>query len=71
MIAAIAVTVAGLLWLGVRRRVAPGPVLLAIVVLAGMVVGTHFLDQYLLDRNYGGVASGNRARGRRPSAAGD
>jgi hypothetical protein len=57
MIATIAITVAGLLWLGARRRIAPGPVALAIVVLAATALGAHILDQYLIDHNYGGVAS--------------
>jgi hypothetical protein len=57
MIAAVAVTLAVLLWLAVRRRIAPSTLAVAVIVLAAAGLGTQFLDHYLIDHNYGGAAS--------------
>jgi hypothetical protein len=57
MIAAVAVAIALLIWLAVRRRVGVPALAIAIGLLAAAAIGTHALDQYLLDQSYGGSAS--------------
>ena len=57
MVVALAISLLGLLWLGVRRRIPPAAAVAGIAILAAAVVGTHFLDAHLVDTNYGGVAS--------------
>ena len=58
MIAAVAVALALLAWLAVRRRIGPSALAVAILVLAATAIATHALDQYLIDQSYGGTASG-------------
>jgi hypothetical protein len=56
MIVAVALTAALLLWLGLRRRLPPAQVGVALALLAAGIVGTHALDAHLIDHNYGGTA---------------
>ncbi len=77
MIAAVAVALALLVWLAVRRRIGPPALAVAILVLAAAAIGTHALDQYLVDQSYGGSASSELStrlerpvHGRRPAHRG-
>lgn len=56
MIVAIAVAVAGLGWLLYRRRIGPAALFAGMAAIALFVLGTHFLDSFVSDRNYGGSA---------------
>jgi hypothetical protein len=56
MIVAVALAVAGLLWLAWKRRLRPAAVAAGLAVIAVAFVGVHFLDGYLIDHNYGGSA---------------
>jgi hypothetical protein len=58
MIAAVVVASTMLIWLAARRRIGPPALALALLVLAAAAIGTHALDQYLIDQSYGGAASG-------------
>jgi hypothetical protein len=53
MIVAVVLTVAMLAWLTLRRRLSPAALALSLVVLAGVAIGTHFLDDFLMNRSYG------------------
>jgi hypothetical protein len=57
MIAAVAVALALLIWLAVRRRIPPMALALGVAVLAAAAIGTHALDQHLIEQSYGGAAS--------------
>jgi hypothetical protein len=57
MIVAVAIALAGLLWLALRRRLHPAALALSLAVLAVAFLGTHLLDSFLVDHNYGGTAS--------------
>jgi hypothetical protein len=56
MIVAIAITLAVLLWLAVRRRLHPAALALAVALLAAAAFGTHLLDNFAIDHSYGGSA---------------
>ena len=57
MVVALAISLAGLLWLAARRRIPVSAAAVGIAFIAAAVVGTHFLDAHLIDSSYGGVAS--------------
>ena len=56
MIVAVALAVAGLLWLAWRRRLRPAALVAGLAVIAVAFIGVHFLDSYLIDHNYAGSA---------------
>jgi hypothetical protein len=56
MSGAVAITVVVLLWLGLRRRLAPAAVIAGLLVIAAAIWGTSVLDHFLVDHNYGAVA---------------
>ncbi|HEX6782267.1 MAG TPA: hypothetical protein VF125_09580 [Solirubrobacterales bacterium] len=56
MIVAVAVALAGMAWLTVRRRLRPAALLLGVAVLALAFYGVHLLDSFLIDDNYAGSA---------------
>jgi hypothetical protein len=55
-IVAVALAVAGLIWLTARRRLRPTAAVLGLAIIALAFVGVHFLDSYLIDHNYAGAA---------------
>jgi hypothetical protein len=57
MIAAVVIAVAVLLWLAMRRSLRPSAAAVALAVLALALLGTHLLDSFVIDHNYGGSAS--------------
>ncbi|MDX6636043.1 MAG: hypothetical protein QOF06_2246 [Solirubrobacterales bacterium] len=56
MIVAIAIALAGMVWLTVRRRLRPAALVLGVAVVALAFYGVHLLDSYLIDHNYAGSA---------------
>jgi hypothetical protein len=56
MIVAVAVALAGMVWLTVRRRLRPAALLLGVAVIALAFYGVHLLDSFLIDDNYAGSA---------------
>lgn len=56
MIVAVALAVAGLIWLTWKRRLRPAAAAAGLAVIAVAFVGVHFLDGYLIDHNYAGSA---------------
>lgn len=54
MVVALAFAVVALLWLGARRQLRPATVAAALAVIALAVLGTHALDDFLANHNYGG-----------------
>ncbi|HET9198147.1 MAG TPA: hypothetical protein VFN92_07845 [Solirubrobacterales bacterium] len=56
MIVAVAVALAGMAWLTVRRRLRPAALLLGVAVVALAFYGVHLLDGFLIDDNYAGSA---------------
>lgn len=56
MIVAVALAVAGLVWLTLRRRLHPTAAALGLGIIAAAFVGVHFLDSYLINHNYAGAA---------------
>src|SRR5207245_11136113 len=54
MVTVVVLTAAIVAWLGIRRRLRPAVVAVVLVVLAAGAFGTHLLDAYLIDHNYGG-----------------
>ncbi|HEX2392735.1 MAG TPA: hypothetical protein VHI77_07430 [Solirubrobacterales bacterium] len=56
MVVAVVLALAILVWLALRRRLAPAAVGLAMAAIAAFLVGTHFLDNFIVDHNYGGSA---------------
>jgi hypothetical protein len=56
MIVAVALAVAGLLWLAWRRRLRPTALAAGLAVIAVAFLGVHLLDSYLIDHNYAGSA---------------
>jgi hypothetical protein len=56
MIVAIAIALAGLVWLTLRRRLRPAALVLGVAVIAVAFFGVHLLDGYLIDHNYAGSA---------------
>jgi hypothetical protein len=56
MIVAVALAVAGLVWLTWKRRLRPAALLAGLAVIAVAFIGVHFLDSYLIDHNYAGSA---------------
>lgn len=57
MIVAVAVAVVGMAWLAYRRRLRPTALAAGVIVIALFVLGTHFLDSFVVDHNYGGSAT--------------
>lgn len=57
MVVAIVVAVAGMAWLAYRRRIAPAALAAGLVTIALFGLGTHLLDSFVVDHNYGGGAS--------------
>lgn len=57
MIVAMVVAVVGMAWLLYRRRVRPPALIAGVVVIAVFVLGTHFLDSFVIGHNYGGSAT--------------
>jgi hypothetical protein len=57
MVVLVALTGALLLWLGWRRALRPAAALAGGGVLVGGLLATHFLDAFLVNRNYGGHAA--------------
>jgi hypothetical protein len=56
MIVAVAVALAGMVWLTVRRRLRPAALVLGVVIVALAFYGVHLLDSFLIDDNYAGSA---------------
>lgn len=56
MIVAVAIAVAGLIWLAARRRLRPAAAAVGLAVIAAAFLGVHLLDSYLIDHNYAGSA---------------
>jgi hypothetical protein len=56
MIVAVAVGLAGMVWLTVRRRLSPAALVLGVAVIALAFYGVHLLDGFLIDDNYAGSA---------------
>src|SRR6476646_90031 len=56
MIVAVAVALAGMVWLTVRRRLRPAALVLGVAVIALAFYGVHLLDSSLIDDNYAGSA---------------
>lgn len=52
----VAVAVAGMGWLLYRRRITSAALVAGFAAIALFVLGTHFLDSFVVDRNYGGSA---------------
>jgi 4-amino-4-deoxy-L-arabinose transferase-like glycosyltransferase len=57
MIVAVALALLGLAWLAYKRRLRPAAAALALLVIALAFLGTHLLDDFIVDHNYGGTAS--------------
>jgi 4-amino-4-deoxy-L-arabinose transferase-like glycosyltransferase len=57
MIVAVAIAAVGLLWMAARRRLHPAALALGLGVLAAAFLGTHLLDNFVIDHNYGGSPS--------------
>lgn len=57
MLVALVVAVAAMAWLALRRRMRPGPLAVGLGVIALALLGTHLLDNFVIDHNYGGSAS--------------
>ncbi len=56
MIVAVAVALAGMVWLTLRRRLRPAALVLGVAIVALAFYGVHLLDGYLIDDNYAGSA---------------
>jgi len=56
MIVAVALAVAGLIWLAIRRRLRPAAAATGLALIALAFLGVHLLDGYLIDHNYAGSA---------------
>ncbi|HMI81912.1 MAG TPA: hypothetical protein VK480_09020 [Solirubrobacterales bacterium] len=56
MIVAVALALLALAWLAYRRRLHPAALALSLAVIALAFLGTHLLDNFVVDRNYGGSA---------------
>jgi hypothetical protein len=56
MIVAVAIALAGLVWLALRRRLSPAAAALGIGIVALSFYGVHLLDDFLIDDNYAGSA---------------
>lgn len=56
MIVAVAIALAGLVWLALRRRLSPAAAALGIGIVALSFYGVHLLDNFLIDDNYAGSA---------------
>jgi len=56
MVVAVALAIAGLIWLALRRRLHPAAIALGLGVIVAAAVGVHFLDSYLINHNYAGSA---------------
>lgn len=56
MIVAVAIALAGLAWLAVRRRLSPAAAALGVGIVALSFYGVHLLDSFLIDDNYAGSA---------------
>ena len=56
MVVAVALALAGLAWLTLRRRLRPAALVLGVAILAVAFLGVAALDSYLIDHNYGGSA---------------
>ena len=57
MVVAVALALLALAWLAYRRRLHPGALALAVAVIALAFLGTHLLDNFVVDHNYGGSAT--------------
>jgi hypothetical protein len=56
MVVAVAVALAGMVWLTLRRRLRPAALVLGVAVVALAFYGVHLLDSFLIDNNYAGSA---------------
>jgi hypothetical protein len=56
-IVAVVVAVAAMVWLAARRRLRPSALLVGLAVIALGFLGTHLLDNFIVDHNYGGAAT--------------
>lgn len=56
MFVAIAIALAGMIWLTARRRLRPAALALGVAVIALAFYGVHLLDGFLIDDNYAGSA---------------
>ncbi|HET8815684.1 MAG TPA: hypothetical protein VFM51_12120, partial [Solirubrobacterales bacterium] len=56
MIVALAIAVAGLVWMAARRRLRPAALAVGLGVIALSFYGVHLLDAFLIDDNYAGSA---------------
>lgn len=50
---AVAIALVALAWMGARRRIDRGAAVAGIAVIALALLGTHFLDDFLMRENYG------------------
>ena len=57
MIVAVALAVLGMVWLAYRRRIGLSALVAGGATIALFVLGTHFLDSFVVDHNYGGNGS--------------
>ncbi|HEY8502539.1 MAG TPA: hypothetical protein VIL21_07615, partial [Solirubrobacterales bacterium] len=57
MVVAVALALAALAWLVYRRRLHPAALALSVAVIVAALIGTHLLDNFVVDHNYGGSAS--------------
>lgn len=56
-VVAVALALGAFAWLAYRRRLRPAAVLAGVGTIAIALLGTHLLDSFVVDRNYGGAAS--------------
>lgn len=56
MIVAVVLALAALAWLAYRRRLHLPALALSLAILAVALLGTHLLDSFIVDHNYGGTA---------------
>ena len=56
MAVAVLLAIMALVWLAWRRRLAPVALGAALAVIAAVILGTHFLDDFVVAHNYGGSA---------------
>lgn len=57
MIVAVVVAVAAMAWGVARRQLRPWALVVGLAVIALALLGTHLLDNFVIDHNYGGSAS--------------
>ena len=61
-IVAVALALAAYAWLAYRRRLRPAAALAGVGVVAVALLGTHLLDNFVIEHNYGGSATDELAQ---------